>query len=324
MEEEKEEKEENGARPQISARLETGADMENASSQREGAQITTPRSQEARSADAESVPEKATSAMESTTAKSATEVGGSLFEDYPWRVLIVRPAARDLSSLELRDKQSALRTLSTLASGIWSGHDVKHLTSGVPQELSLYEAKFGKGARIIWTIGIDFIPLVGLYQQTIRVWAVDRSHDDAQRSIQRVCSIHRRGLSSVINRKLRSRVQRIRGTNVVLPKSYQVAPDGEQSLAQLERGYDSTSGAPSTVGAVLSAAEHSAALSAGADDAAEGTEQTTVRYPPAVEQEDAYNLVKFYTLERSSSILSSPTPSPRSSSSPSCQTRPSI
>ena len=27
--------------------------------------------------------------------------------------------------------------------------------------------------------------------------------------------------------------------------------------------------------------------------------ELTVRYPPAVEQEDAFNLVKFYTLERS-------------------------
>jgi hypothetical protein len=136
------------------------------------------------------------------------------------------------------------------------------------------------------------------------VWAVDRSHDDAQRSIQRVCAIHKRGLSSVIHRKLRSRVQRIKGTDVVLPKSYQVAPDGQQPLAQLETAWDQPSGdsvahagrggdggSPQLIPLDVAAA-------AGAEPA-EGSEQTTVRYPPAVEQEDAYNLVKFYTLERS-------------------------
>ena len=78
----------------------------------------------------------------------------NLFEDHPWRVLIVRPAARDLSSLEVSDKKAALRSLATLAAGIWSGHDVKHLSGpSIPNELSLYESKFGKGARIIWTVG---------------------------------------------------------------------------------------------------------------------------------------------------------------------------
>jgi len=120
----------------------------------------------------------------------------------------VRPAARDLAGLQVVDKEAALRSLATLATGVWSGHDVKHLSGqSIPSELSLYESKFGKGARIIWTVGIDFVPMVGLYQQTIRVWAVDRSHDDAQRSIQRVCAIHRRGLTSVLNRRLKTRVQ---------------------------------------------------------------------------------------------------------------------
>jgi len=173
----------------------------------------------------------------------------------------VRPAARDLAGLQVVDKEAALRSLATLATGVWSGHDVKHLSGqSIPSELSLYESKFGKGARIIWTVGIDFVPMVGLYQQTIRVWAVDRSHDDAQRSIQRVCAIHRRGLTSVLNRRLKTRVQvtctprrptclgcgaltttpplprsqRVKGTDVVLPKSYQVAPEGSVSLETLE------------------------------------------------------------------------------------------
>ena len=129
---------------------------------------------------------------------------------------------------------------------------------------------------------------MGLYQQTIRIWAVDRSHDVAQRSIQRVVDIHKRGLSSVITRKLRSRVQRIKGTDVVLPKTYQVAPEGIQSLAELQQGCEPA--------VAVEAAESEAcpAASGGAFD-----EQLTIRYPPAVEQEDAYNLVKFYTLERS-------------------------
>ena len=102
---------------------------------------------------------------------------------------------------------AALRHLTNIASGIWSGHAVKHLAAGVPSSLSLYECKFKKGSRIIWSVGIDFVPSIGFYQQTIRVWAVDLSHDAAQASIRRVIQIHERGLTSVISRTLRTRVQ---------------------------------------------------------------------------------------------------------------------
>ena len=226
-----------------------------------------------------------------------------LFENHPWRVLIVRPAAKDLAGLHVPDKEAALHSLARLAMGIWSGHDVKHLSGQtIPSELSLYESKFGKGARIIWTVGIDFVPMVGLYSQTIRVWAVDRSHDDAQRSIERVCKIHRRGLTSVLNRKLKSRVQRVKGTDVVLPKTYQVAPDGAVSLAQLEQRFEG--GAAGSIagvaaGSVALAEAGGVACSGVGGSASGGAEEHTVRYPPAVEQEDAFNLVKFYTLERS-------------------------
>ena len=55
--------------------------------------------------------------------------------ELPWRVLIVRPAARDLSGLDRPDKEAALNHLTTIASGIWSGHSVKHLTEGIPSSL---------------------------------------------------------------------------------------------------------------------------------------------------------------------------------------------
>jgi hypothetical protein len=196
------------------------------------------------------------------------------FEHMPWRVLIIRPAARDLSALDAPDKRAALHALSTLASGIWSGHDVKHLAGeSVPSSLSLYESKFSKGARIIWSIGIDFVPLVAAYQQTIRVWAVDRTHDAAQRSIRRVCAIHRRGLTSLIARRLRTRAQRVAGTDCVLPKTYQVAPEGAVSFSQLERQYadGDADQAPAAAPVVT----------------ASGSEESTTRYPPAIEQEDA-------------------------------------
>jgi len=237
-----------------------------------------------------------------TTAPQWPASFDGLFEHHPWRVLIVRPAARDLAGLQVIDKEAALRSLATLATGVWSGHDVKHLSGqSIPSELSLYESKFGKGARIIWTVGIDFVPMVGLYQQTIRVWAVDRSHDDAQRSIQRVCAIHRRGLTSVLHRRLKTRVQRVKGTDVVLPKSYQVAPEGSVSLETLETTLERSFQRSGLEGAAAAAASVVSSVEGGVEsaDVAANAEEHTVRYPPAVEQEDAYNLVKFYTLERS-------------------------
>jgi len=210
------------------------------------------------------------------------------FENHPWRVLIIRSAAHQMSALDAHDKEKALQCLHTVASGIWSGHSIKHLSGKtIPSALSLYESKFSKGARIIWSVGIDYVASIFLYQQTIRVWAVDRSHDAAQRSIERVCAIHRRGLTSLISRKLRTRVARTAGTQCVLPKSYEVAAnDGEVGFEALEQRWNlAASGVVDP--AVASAAEN------GNDDWDEET-----RYPPAVEQEDAYNLVKFYSLDR--------------------------
>ena len=102
--------------------------------------------------DAAAPPAEPLAAIASSTAPSGSLGLGldsaELFEKSPWRLLIIRQAARDLSSLELLDKRSALKSLATLAAGIWSGHDVKHLAGpSIPSELSLYESKFGKGAR---------------------------------------------------------------------------------------------------------------------------------------------------------------------------------
>ena len=102
--------------------------------------------------DAAAPPAEPLAAIASSTAPSGLLGLGldsaELFEKSPWRLLIIRQAARDLSSLELLDKRSALKSLATLAAGIWSGHDVKHLAGpSIPSELSLYESKFGKGAR---------------------------------------------------------------------------------------------------------------------------------------------------------------------------------
>ena len=102
----------------------------------------------------------------------------------------------------------------------------------------------------------------------------------------------------MINRKLRSRVQRVRGTDVVLPKSYEVAPDGVQSLAQLEEKWGTVAGVAKSLAEGAPPPSPSIPSPSAAPEK-EGDEQLTVRYPPAVEQEDAYNLVKFYTLERS-------------------------
>ena len=105
------------------------------------------------------------------------------FEDHPWRVLIVRPAARDLSSLDVHDKRAALQSLHTIAAGIWSGHDVKHLAGdSIPSALSLYESKFSKGSRIIWSVGIDFVPFIGMYQVSWRWLALNQSWRGWRRS----------------------------------------------------------------------------------------------------------------------------------------------
>ena len=215
------------------------------------------------------------------------------FEDMPWRVLIVRPAARSLSALSKPDQRDALRGLRTLAQGMWHGRNVKHLSSGVPSSLSLYEYKMSKASRIVWSVGIDFVPMVERYQQTIRVWAVDKTHDAAQKSIERAIAIHKRGLTSVIRRNLRTRVHRTAGSDVVLPKTYEAPPAGAVSMSELER--------------LAEGVEDGATDEQGGEEAAGTPEATgagavvrfenTTRYPPAVEQEDAYNLVKFYNLD---------------------------
>ena len=69
-----------------------------------GAPATTPAT--AAASKAAAVPPAASNAVvPSGASRASCNEHADLFEDHPWRVLIVRPAARDLSSLEVQDKQ---------------------------------------------------------------------------------------------------------------------------------------------------------------------------------------------------------------------------
>jgi hypothetical protein len=225
------------------------------------------------------------------------------FEECAWRVVIVRQAAKQLSSLGPDDCRAALSKLHTLAQGYWHGSTVaKKLVSHVAgARLSLYESKFLKGARIIWEVGIDFAPKVKMYTQTIRVWAVERTHDGAAKAITYVANVYRRGLESVTKSTLRPttggnrkelqapRVHRAHGSELTLPVYYQRLPENLiyvplESLETLEQ---------------LEAEAAAAEGSESDPDDAERAQREQIRYPPAVAQEGAFNLVKFYGLERS-------------------------
>lgn len=254
------------------------------------------------------------------------------FEGCPWRVVIVRSAAKQLAALGGDDCDAALSKLQTLAEGYWQDCTVaKKLRSHVARStLSLYETKFLKGARIIWEVGVDFSPreamcaapfhlppacssaggpvpsrpllaILGVcahdrYCQTIRVWAVERRHDDAQKAIQYVINVYRRGLESVTRRRLHApRVHRAHGSELTLPRQYTPA-EGD------ELGYAHTTCESLESVEELEEAAAAAAVAEGGDGVADeadaaGGEHT--RYPPAVAQENAFNLVKFYGLERS-------------------------
>ena len=86
------------------------------------------------------------------------------FELCAWRVVIVRNAAKQLNALDGNDCTAALSKLYHLAEGFWQGATVakKLVSHAAGARLSLYESKFLKGARIIWEVGVDFSPSVGM------------------------------------------------------------------------------------------------------------------------------------------------------------------
>ena len=217
------------------------------------------------------------------------------FEDCAWRIVIVRNAAKQLNALEGADCRAALSKLHALAEGYWQDCTVaKKLLSHVASaKLSLYESKFLKGARIIWEVGVDFSPTVGMYTQTIRVWAVERTHDGAARAIAYVINVYRRGLESVTKSKLREagnresgrelqapRVHRAHGSQITLPRCYERIPEnlihGQVPLESIES---------------IEELEQAGEAAGETEVPTPGAEH--VRYPPAVAQEDAFNLVKF-------------------------------
>jgi hypothetical protein len=212
-------------------------------------------------------------------------------------VVIVRHAARQLNALDGADCKAALSKLHTLAEGYWQDCTVaKKLVSRVARaRLSLYESKFLKGARIIWEVGVDFSPTVGMFTQTIRVWAIERTHDGAARAIAYVINVYRRGLESVTKSKLREtgskdgqelqapRVHRAHGSQITLPRYYERVPE---NLIHMQVPLDSIE--------TIEQLETQAA--AACDAEGEEAEGEHVRYPPAVAQEGAFNLVKFCAL----------------------------
>ena len=156
---------------------------------------------------------------------------------------------------------------------------MKHLAGpSVPSELSLYESKFGKGARIIWTVGTILSLSAGAIGGQF-VFGPSIAAMTTRSVISRVCAIHRGD----------------HPPQAAYPRAEDQG-DGRGPAKEL-------SGGARWPAAAVPARDCTGALIRsiylGGSGAGRRDRATTVRYPPAVEQEDAYNLVKFYTLERS-------------------------
>ncbi|NXM78890.1 TRNK1 protein, partial [Serilophus lunatus] len=147
------------------------------------------------------------------------------FDNMTWEIECTPETLKTLSSKAVPHylKAKTIMTIKQLGNGEWSRglqKPLKHLKANI----QLYEAKLGKGARMLWELAIDFSPrcsespekimeteqtksLSGksgrVYTEIIRIWAIILDHCKLNRALENICISYNRGLSCILRKKLK-------------------------------------------------------------------------------------------------------------------------
>ncbi|NXH15878.1 TRNK1 protein, partial [Bucco capensis] len=147
------------------------------------------------------------------------------FDNMTWEIECTPEMLKTLSSKAVPHylKTRTIMTIKQLGNGEWTKglrKPLKHLKA----DIQLYEAKLGKGARMLWELAIDFSPRCSesaekimeteqtkslpeksgrVYTEIIRIWAIVLDHCKLNRVLNNICISYNRGLACILRKKLK-------------------------------------------------------------------------------------------------------------------------
>eukprot|EP00899_Mesostigma_viride_P010553 jgi/Mesvir1/1949/Mv22967-RA.1 len=257
-------------------------------------------------------------------------------EGMPWELEITKVARGQWERLDLALKRAVSAKLVKLAGGRWVAGTSRRLAKRIKgvKGLMLFNARFAKrhgGGRILWEKAVSFSQRVSTYVEIIRVWAIIARHDELAPAIQLIAEAHRRGRQSLLKHRLKLMGLTNKGGSAALTtpsaaSSESTSAHGPMTLPRvfcsLGEVRSSGRGGPT---AVTTASQpgpqpgqrpgdsEAPALSnthrEGGEDIQDGDgdggtvadlvvegDGTFLLYPIAVASQDAYTILKFYTI----------------------------
>ncbi|KFP88590.1 TPR and ankyrin repeat-containing protein 1, partial [Apaloderma vittatum] len=177
------------------------------------------------------------------------------FDNMTWEIECTPEALKTLGSKAVPHylKTKTIMTIKQLGNGEWTRglqKPLKHLKA----DIQLYEAKLGKGARMLWELAIDFSPRCSesaekimeteqtkslpeksgrVYTEMIRIWAIVLDHCKLNRVLENICVSYNRGLSCILRKKLKGISEGHQNHNVTtqkrVPRCYIEDSEAEKS-----------------------------------------------------------------------------------------------
>ncbi|NWI13292.1 TRNK1 protein, partial [Crypturellus soui] len=177
------------------------------------------------------------------------------FDNMTWEIECTPETLKTLRSKALPCylKHKTIMAIQRLGSGEWTRglqKPLRHLKA----DIQLYEAKLGKGERMLWELAIDFSPRCSesaekimekeqskshpeksgrVYTEIIRIWAIVLDHCKLDRVIDNICISYNRGLSCVLRKKLKGINEGRQTYNVKtekrVPRCYVEDPEAEKT-----------------------------------------------------------------------------------------------
>ncbi|XP_054671499.1 TPR and ankyrin repeat-containing protein 1 isoform X2 [Grus americana] len=177
------------------------------------------------------------------------------FDNMTWEIECTPEMLKTLGSKAVPHylKTKTIMTIKQLGNGEWTRglqKPLKHLKA----DIQLYEAKLGKGARMLWELAIDFSPRCSesaekimeteqtkslpeksgrVYTEIIRIWAIVLDHCKLNRVLENICISYNRGLSCILRKKLKGINEGHQNHNVTtqkrVPRCYVEDPEAEKS-----------------------------------------------------------------------------------------------
>ncbi|NXG77304.1 TRNK1 protein, partial [Baryphthengus martii] len=162
------------------------------------------------------------------------------FDNMTWEIECTPETLKTLASKAVPHylKTKTIMTIKQLGNGEWTRglqKPLKHLEA----DIQLYEAKLGKGARMLWELAIDFSPRCSesaekimekeqaislpdksgrVYTEIIRIWAIVLDHCKLNRVLKNICISYNRGLSCILRKKLKGINERHQNHGVTTQK----------------------------------------------------------------------------------------------------------